>query len=116
MRLLLDLIPRYYRHARANPDTLLVHFYGVHRISPALGRRVGREGRRQAAGALGEAWHGGTVGRGRLQRHTPAEVSAPAWKGAWLQTEYLLVMPCFIPNPQPHPTLVPPALPRCASW
>ncbi|GAB4813492.1 hypothetical protein N2152v2_000538 [Parachlorella kessleri] len=40
MRLLLDLIPRYYRHVQANPGTLLVHFYGVHRISPPLGHRV----------------------------------------------------------------------------
>ncbi|KAL4451483.1 hypothetical protein ABPG75_007145 [Micractinium tetrahymenae] len=40
MRLLLELIPRYFRHVRANPCTLLVRFYGVHRISPLLGRRV----------------------------------------------------------------------------
>ncbi|PSC76693.1 Phosphatidylinositol 4-phosphate 5-kinase 2 [Micractinium conductrix] len=40
MRLLLELIPRYYRHVRANPATLLVHFYGVHRVTPLLGRRV----------------------------------------------------------------------------
>jgi hypothetical protein len=40
MWLLLELIPRYYRHVQANPATLLVPFYGVHRISPALGRRV----------------------------------------------------------------------------
>ena len=33
-----------YRHVQANPDTLLVHFYGVHRISPALGRQVRRMG------------------------------------------------------------------------
>ena len=37
---LLELIPRYYRHVQQNPGTLLVHFYGVHRISPALGRHT----------------------------------------------------------------------------
>jgi hypothetical protein len=42
MRLLLKLIPRYYRHVAANPATLLVRFYGVHRLSPLLGRRVRR--------------------------------------------------------------------------
>ena len=41
MRLLLALIPRYYRHVAANPATLLVRFYGVHRVSPLLGRQVG---------------------------------------------------------------------------
>lgn len=40
MRLLLRLIPRYFRHVAANPATLLVRFYGVHRVSPLLGRRV----------------------------------------------------------------------------
>lgn len=40
MRLLLELIPRYFRHMGANPGTLLVRCYGVHRISPLLGRRV----------------------------------------------------------------------------
>ena len=40
MRLLLELIPRYYRHMQQNPGTLLVRFYGVHRLSPLLGRRV----------------------------------------------------------------------------
>jgi 1-phosphatidylinositol-4-phosphate 5-kinase len=40
MRLLLELIPSYYRHVQQNPGTLLVRFYGVHRLSPLLGRRV----------------------------------------------------------------------------
>ena len=40
MRLLLALIPRYYRHVTASPCSLLTRFYGVHRVSPLLGRRV----------------------------------------------------------------------------
>lgn len=39
-RLLLSFIPRYVRHAVCNPATLLVHFYGAHRVAPLLGRRV----------------------------------------------------------------------------
>lgn len=40
MALLLGLVKRYYRHVAANPRTLLVHFYGLHRISPWLGRNA----------------------------------------------------------------------------
>ena len=50
MQLLLGLIPRYFRHVAAAPDTLLVHFYGVHRVSPLLGRNV--SGRLPWGGAL----------------------------------------------------------------
>lgn len=41
MRLLLSLIPKYYRHIQANPGTLLTRFYGVHRLTPIIGRQVG---------------------------------------------------------------------------
>ncbi len=40
MRLLLSLIPVYYRHVQANPGTLLTRFYGVHRLTPIIGRQV----------------------------------------------------------------------------
>ena len=40
MRLLLSLIPLYYRHVQANPGTLLTRFYGVHRVKPSHGRKV----------------------------------------------------------------------------
>ncbi|KAK9815589.1 hypothetical protein WJX72_006406 [[Myrmecia] bisecta] len=40
MRILLDLIPKYYRHCETNPDTLLTRFYGVHRVKPINGRKV----------------------------------------------------------------------------
>ncbi|PRW20830.1 Phosphatidylinositol 4-phosphate 5-kinase 2 isoform A [Chlorella sorokiniana] len=40
MRLLLSLIPLYYRHVQANPGTLLTRFYGVHRLTPIIGRQV----------------------------------------------------------------------------
>eukprot|EP00887_Chlorella_sp_A99_P001757 scaffold19.g1757.t1 len=40
MRLLMELLPRYFAHVCAHPDTLLVHCYGVHRVSPMLGRNV----------------------------------------------------------------------------
>ena len=42
MRLLLSLIPVYYRHVQANPGTLLTRFYGVHRLTPIIGRQVRR--------------------------------------------------------------------------
>lgn len=34
-------LPRYYRHVEANPETLLTRFYGVHRVKPSHGRKVG---------------------------------------------------------------------------
>lgn len=40
MKLLLELIPSYYEHCRANPDTLLTRFYGVHRVKPLAGSKV----------------------------------------------------------------------------
>lgn len=41
MRLLLSLIPLYFKHVQANPGTLLTRFYGVHRLTPIIGRQVG---------------------------------------------------------------------------
>lgn len=42
MKLLLELIPAYYEHCKQNPDTLLTRFYGVHRVKPLAGSKVGR--------------------------------------------------------------------------
>ena len=53
MRLLLSLIPLYYRHVQANPGTLLTRFYGVHRLTPIIGRQVRRRlGSLRAGAAL----------------------------------------------------------------
>lgn len=40
MKLLLELVPAYYQHCKANPDTLLTRFYGVHRVKPLSGPKV----------------------------------------------------------------------------
>ncbi len=40
MHLLLLLIPKYYRHCKKHPNTLLTRFYGVHRVKPILGGTV----------------------------------------------------------------------------
>lgn len=43
MKLILRFIPMYYKHVKAERKTLLVRFFGVHRVSPLLGRRVSEE-------------------------------------------------------------------------
>ncbi len=40
IKLLFELLPKYQRHIRMYPHTLLTRFYGVHRIVPADGRAV----------------------------------------------------------------------------
>jgi len=40
MKLLLAALPKYAAHVMANPDTLLVRFYGVHRVKPRHGAKV----------------------------------------------------------------------------
>lgn len=40
MALLLSLIKKYYDHVEKNQDTLLVRFFGVHRVSPFLNRNA----------------------------------------------------------------------------
>jgi len=39
MRLLLDLIPKYYRHVETNPGTLLTRFHGLHMVKPVGGAK-----------------------------------------------------------------------------
>lgn len=41
MHTLLNMLPAYYRHVRTYDNTLLTKFYGLHRIKPAQGRKVG---------------------------------------------------------------------------
>ena len=38
--LLLALLPSYHAHCRANPNTLLTRFHGLHRVKPASGSTV----------------------------------------------------------------------------
>ena len=35
------MLPKYMRHVESNPETLLTRFYGVHRVKPSHGRKVG---------------------------------------------------------------------------
>eukprot|EP00887_Chlorella_sp_A99_P001758 scaffold19.g1758.t1 len=35
-----SMVPRYVEHVRANPDTLLIRFFGVHRVKPSHGSKV----------------------------------------------------------------------------
>jgi hypothetical protein len=41
MKILLDMLPKYYRHVTQHPHTLLTKFYGLHRMKPSKGRKVG---------------------------------------------------------------------------
>ena len=41
MELLLKLLPRYYAHVERYPHTLLIKFFGLHRVKPATGGKVG---------------------------------------------------------------------------
>lgn len=36
-----SMLPKYARHVERNPETLLTRFYGVHRVKPSHGRKVG---------------------------------------------------------------------------
>jgi hypothetical protein len=45
IRLLLATLPRYLAHVSANPATLLLRFFGVHRVKPSHGLKVGAVGR-----------------------------------------------------------------------
>lgn len=40
MKILLDMLPKYYRHVTQHPHTLLTKFYGLHRMKPSKGRKV----------------------------------------------------------------------------
>ena len=40
VKLLLDLLPRYYEHVEKHPHTLLIKFYGLHRVVPLNGSKV----------------------------------------------------------------------------
>ena len=40
MELLLKLLPRYYDHVARYPNTLLIKFFGLHRVTTASGGKV----------------------------------------------------------------------------
>lgn len=40
MKLLMDLLPRYHEHVDDHPHTLLVKFFGLHRVKPNNGSKV----------------------------------------------------------------------------
>ena len=40
VELLLKLLPRYYAHVERYPHTLLIKFFGLHRVKPATGGKV----------------------------------------------------------------------------
>ncbi len=40
VELLLKLLPRYYAHVERYPHTLLIKFFGLHRVKPASGGKV----------------------------------------------------------------------------
>ncbi|GAM27709.1 hypothetical protein SAMD00019534_108850 [Acytostelium subglobosum LB1] len=39
-KLLRSLLPEYYEHMKRNPNSLLIRFFGLHRVKPANGRHV----------------------------------------------------------------------------
>ena len=43
-QLLLELLPKYYAHVKSNPHTLVIKFYGLHRVKPPNGSKVGFAG------------------------------------------------------------------------
>ena len=42
VELLLKLLPRYYEHVKRYPHTLLIKFFGLHRVTTASGGKVPR--------------------------------------------------------------------------
>ena len=42
VKLLQELLPKYYAHVERYPHTLLIKFYGLHRVVPLNGSKVGR--------------------------------------------------------------------------
>lgn len=40
VKLLLELLPKYYAHVERYPHTLLIKFYGLHRVVPLNGSKV----------------------------------------------------------------------------
>ena len=40
VKLLLELLPRYCEHVEKHPHTLLIKFYGLHRVRPLKGAKV----------------------------------------------------------------------------
>ena len=40
VKLLLELLPKYYAHVEKHPHTLLIKFYGLHRVVPLNGSKV----------------------------------------------------------------------------
>lgn len=40
VKLLLELLPKYYAHVERHPHTLLIKFYGLHRVVPLNGSKV----------------------------------------------------------------------------
>lgn len=42
MKLLMELLPRYHDHVYKHPHTLLVKFFGLHRVKPVNGSKVRR--------------------------------------------------------------------------
>ena len=56
-----SMLPRYLRHVEAHPDTLLIRFYGVHRLKPRHGRKVGG---RVRWGCTASRRHGATANGG----------------------------------------------------
>lgn len=41
VKLLQELLPKYYAHVERYPHTLLIKFYGLHRVVPLNGSKVG---------------------------------------------------------------------------
>ena len=41
MKLLQDILPRYAAHVEKYPNTLLIKFFGLHRVKPATGSKAG---------------------------------------------------------------------------
>ena len=49
LRLLLDLIPKYYRHVEENAGTLLTRFHGLHMVKPVGSAKASASARVRAA-------------------------------------------------------------------
>ena len=41
MKLLQDILPRYAAHVEKYPNTLLIKFFGLHRVKPVTGSKAG---------------------------------------------------------------------------
>lgn len=106
IKLLLASLPRYLAHVSAHPSTLLLRFFGVHRVKPSHGLKV-----RGATAAAGEAG-----GRPSCQAHgcwgwRPGPGPAYCTVGNTTRLACILITPVLCTTTRPPPPAPAPHVP-----